>query len=242
MSVFSISDLHLSESVNKPMDIFGCRWQSYRDKIVTRWRAVVSDSDTVVVPGDISWALTLEESAADMQLIDSLPGRKLIGKGNHDYWWGTMTKMKSFFFDIGVTSVDFLYNNAFEVEDYIICGTRGWYVEERLQNTTDEVDYAKIVNREAMRLKMSLDEAERLRGGRQMTTLVYFHFPPVFREFVCRELVDVLHEYDIHHCYFGHIHGQYNVPRTVEFEGISMTMISADFLDFIPMITCPVEW
>ena len=242
MSLFSIADLHLSLSADKPMDVFGSRWQSYTEKIEKNWRAIVSDEDTVIIPGDISWAMSLEEAATDFAFIDALPGKKLIGKGNHDYWWSTMTKMHAFTAAHGFSSIDFLYNNAFRCEDYIVCGTRGWYVEERLQNARENADYEKIVTREAMRLDMSLKEAEKLRGEDSSMILVYLHFPPVFRSFVCRELVSVLHAHSIKNCYFGHIHGTYNVPRCVDFEGISMTMISADFLNFVPMITQPLDY
>lgn len=242
MSIYSIADLHLSGSVEKPMDIFGYRWQNHTEKIRTRWTNVVGDDDTVIVPGDISWALTLDEALPDLKFIDSLPGKKYLGKGNHDFWWSSVTKMKSYLDENGITTIDFLYNNAFEIEDYIVCGSRGWYVEERLQNTKDEVDYEKIVNREAIRTELSLTEAEKLRAGRDMTTLAYFHFPPVFNSFVCREIVDVLKKHGITHCYFGHIHGNYSAPRYFEFEGIGFTMISADFLDFVPMITMPFDY
>ena len=242
MSLFSIADLHLSLSTDKPMDKFGSRWISHADKIEKNWRSIVSDTDTVVVPGDISWGMSLEESRADLAFIDSLPGRKLIGKGNHDYWWSTMSKMKAFVQKEGFSTIDFLYNNAYVCEDYIVCGTRGWYVEERLQNERDNADYAKIVAREAARLRMSLTEAISLQTEDVMPILVYLHFPPVFRSFVCRELVDVMHEFSVRHCYFGHIHGVYDAPRSTDFEGISMTMISADFLNFVPMITMPCDY
>lgn len=242
MSLYSIADLHLSHSADKPMDVFGSRWLSYTEKLEKNWRAIVSPDDTVVVPGDISWAMSLEEATADFAFIDSLPGKKLIGKGNHDYWWSTMTKMKAFTKANEFASIDFLYNNAFVCEDYIVCGTRGWYVEERLQNARENADYDKIVAREAARLEISLNEAERLRTDSRRPILVYLHFPPVFRSFVCRELVDILHAHHVRHCYFGHIHGVYNVPRCTDFEGISMTLISADFLNFVPMITMPCDF
>jgi len=242
MSLFSIADLHLSLSANKPMDVFGSRWKDYTEKIEKNWRAVVSEEDTVIVPGDISWAMSLQEAAEDFAFLHALPGKKLIGKGNHDYWWATMTKMKAFTAEHGFTSIDFLYNNAFACEDYIVCGTRGWYVEERLQNAKENADYEKIVAREAARLELSLKEAESLRGSSVAPILVYLHFPPVFRSFVCEELLTVLHAHQIRHCYFGHIHGTYNVPRCTEYEGISMTLISADFLNFIPMITMPCDY
>ena len=224
------------------MDVFGTRWISYTEKIKKNWHAVVSRDDTVVIPGDISWAMSLEEARADLAFIDSLPGKKIIGKGNHDYWWSTVTKMNAFLSECGLTSIDFLYNDAFECDDYIVCGTRGWYVEERLQNERDNADYAKIVAREAARLTISLKQAAALREKSGKIILVYFHFPPVFRSFVCRELIDVMHAFSIRYCYFGHIHGVYNLPRSTEFEGIHMTMISADFLNFVPMITMPFDF
>ena len=207
------------------MDIFGYRWQGYTEKIKKRWCALVGEDDTVVVPGDISWAMSLGDALSDFRFIDDLPGKKILGKGNH-----------------GIGSIDFLYNNAFLVEDYVICGSRGWYVEERLQNTSDEVDYKKIVLREAARLEISLTEAARLSESGRFPILCYFHFPPVFNSFVCREIVDVLHAFGVKHCYFGHIHGNYTIPRTIDFEGISFTMIAADYLNFVPMITMPIDY
>lgn len=242
VSLFSIADLHLSSFREKPMDKFGARWQDHTNKLISRWNAVVTDGDTVVLPGDISWAMNLEEAREDLRLIHELPGKKLLGKGNHDYWWSTVTKMKQFLTDEGFDSIDFLYNNAVAAEDYVICGTRGWYVEKRLQNTTENVDYDKIVARESQRLRMSLEAAVKLQEEHGGDILSYMHFPPVFGSFVCRELVDVLKEFEVRHCYFGHIHGNYSVPRSVEFEGITFTLISADFLDFVPMITMPVDW
>lgn len=241
MSIFSIADLHLSQTVDKPMDKFGSRWTNHTEKLIKRWKAVVSENDTVIVPGDISWGISLEEALEDLLLIDKLPGKKLIGKGNHDYWWGTLTKMHQFLEENGITTIQFLYNNAYEVEDYIVCGTRGWYVEEKLQNEKN-ADYDKIVNRENLRLEMCIKEALQLRGDSDKQILVYFHFPPVFKSFVCREFIETLKKYNIKNCYFGHMHGQYNVPRTTEFEGICFTLISSDFLDFIPMITMPLDY
>jgi len=242
MSLFSIADLHLSLSADKPMDVFGSRWHSYTEKIEKNWRAVVNEEDTVIVPGDISWGMSLAEAEADLAFLHSLPGKKLIGKGNHDYWWGTVSKMRAFLAEKGLTSIDFLHNNAYECEDYIVCGTRGWYVEERLQNARENADYQKIVAREASRLEASIKEGICLRGDSGKTILTYLHFPPVFRNFICRELVDVLHRYGVRYCYFGHIHGTYDVPRSTDFEGVTMTLISADFLNFVPMITMPYDY
>ena len=204
MSIFVMADLHLSSTTNKPMDIFGSRWTNYMEKIKKNWSAIVSDDDTVIVPGDISWAIDYNEAIEDFSFIDSLPGKKLLGKGNHDYWWGTMAKNRKFVEENNFKTIDFLYNNAYKIEDYIVCGTRGWYVDEKLQNTTNDAEYNKIVAREASRLKMSLDEALKLRENNE-EILVFFHFPPVFNSFVCTEILDVLKEYNIKNCYFGHM-------------------------------------
>lgn len=248
MSIFSIADLHLSLSANKTMDVFGSRWVGYMAKIEKNWRAIVNDDDFVIIPGDISWAMSIEDAKADFTFIDSLPGKKLLGKGNHDYWWESMTKMKNALSSWNISTIDFLYNNAYVAEDYIICGTRGWYLDEKQQNVTHETDYTKIVARETMRLNMSLNEAVKKRDsakaedGYVREILVFLHFPPVFKNFICREFINKLKEYNIRHCYFGHIHGSYTVPRTFECENITFTLISADFLHFIPMITMPVDY
>ena len=241
MSIFVIADLHLSSSTNKPMNVFGARWTDHMEKIKKNWCAIVNDDDTVIVPGDISWGIDYKEALDDFAFINSLPGKKLLGKGNHDYWWGTMSKNRAFLKENSFDSIDFLYNNAYKVEDYIVCGTRGWYVDEKLQNETSDPEYQKIVNREAQRLRMSLDEAVALRQ-RNEKILVFFHFPPVFKSFVCDELIDILLEYGITNCYFGHIHGTYNVQRSFDYKNINFTLISSDYLNFVPMIVMPNEY
>ena len=237
MSLFVIADLHLSSDGSKSMDKFGTRWVDYMNKLRRNWCAVVKDEDTVIVPGDISWSLKLEDSVDDLRFLDSLPGTKLIGKGNHDFWWSTASKMNAFFAQNEITTVKMLYNNAYVLPDCIVCGTRGWFVEESQQNTVGSVDYLRIVNREVIRLRMSLEEAKKLKlmeGNEQLPILVFLHFPPVWGEFVCREIVDVLKEYDIKTCYFGHIHGAYYSPRTIHFEGIDFVLCAADYLNFTP--------
>ena len=168
MSIFVLSDLHLSTDslTNKSMEVFGSRWQGYIPKIEKNWNAVVGADDTVIVPGDISWATRLPEAESDLRFLDSLNGKKLIGKGNHDFWWSTAAKMNAFFEEKGFTSLSILYNNAYIVEDRIICGTRGWFPDETRQVTVGEVDHAKIVNRELTRLNLSLDAAVKLQAER----------------------------------------------------------------------------
>lgn len=247
MALYAMADTHLSSSVPKSMEVFGRRWVGYTEKIEKRWRALVTDKDTVVIPGDVSWATSLEEAAEDFRFLSALPGKKLLGKGNHDFWWTTVSKMTTFFAEHGLDSLHILYNNAYLAEGQVLCGTRGWFLDERQQNAVGSPDYARVVAREVGRLRMSLEAAEALRrdetsAGRAAPPVsVFLHFPPVWLEFVCRELVDVLHEYDIKRCYFGHIHGMYRVPQSFEFEGITMTLCASDFLNFslLPLSHAP---
>ncbi len=228
MSLFVIADTHLSLSSDKPMDVFGGRWNDYHRKLEERWRAVVSDDDTVIVPGDISWAMTLEEGLCDLKFLDSLPGKKIISKGNHEYWWSTATKINKFFSEHDIKSISLLHNNSYIVENIAVCGTRGWYSENA--NPGNMAEMKKIVAREAGRLKMSIESTGDFDGEK----IVFFHFPPVFDGYVCRELIDLLHFYGIKRCFFGHIHGKYDLSKVFDFENIEMRLISADFLDFIP--------
>ena len=237
MSLFVIADLHLSSDGSKAMDKFGARWTDYMNKLRRNWSLLVKEEDTVIVPGDISWSLKLEDSLEDLKFLDSLPGTKLIGKGNHDFWWSTASKMNTFFEQNDLHTIKMLYNNAYAMQDCIVCGTRGWFVEESQQNTVGSVDYLRIVNREVIRLRMSLEEAKHLRslpGNTALPIVVFLHFPPVWGEFVCREIVDVLHEYEVQICYFGHIHGAYHSPRSFDFEGIHLVLCAADYLNFTP--------
>ena len=240
MAIFVMGDLHLSTNskTNKSMEKFGKRWLGYTDKLRKNWEAVVSPEDTVVIPGDISWAMKLEEAVSDFRFIDSLPGTKLIGKGNHDFWWNTSSKMNAFFAENHFGTVKILNNNAYLVENRVLCGTRGWFLDEKQQVTVGSVDYEKIVNREVIRLKLSLDSAVSLQkeclenNGFLPPMSVFLHFPPVWMDFICRPFVDTLHEYGNPDCYFGHIHGMYNVQKEFDFEGIRMHLISSDALDF----------
>ena len=238
MAVFVIADLHLDTVTNeKSMEVFGNRWQGYIEKIQKNWTRVVSDDDTVIIPGDISWALTTEDALADLKWIDALPGRKIIMKGNHDFWWSTLSKMRRFFCENCINSIDILYNNALEVENYIVAGSRGWFVDKSVQPSKPvSADYDKIVNREVIRLKLSLDEAKKLSEGTGKEIIAFFHFPPVWSDFECVEILETLKEYNVSRCYFGHIHGCYAQGGVFKWENIEFRMISADFLDFLPQI------
>ena len=236
MSLYVLSDLHLSTSdvTNKSMEVFGNSWADYVKRIEKYWRAVVDEDDTVVVPGDISWAMTMEEGLSDFKFIDSLPGRKILGKGNHDFWWSTMTKIKNFFDENEIKTIDILYNNAYAVDEFVVAGTRGWFYDQYKQNVINETDFEKVIARETIRLDMSLSGAQMLNDG-TLETIVFMHFPPVWNGFECRPIIDKLHEHNVKRCYFGHIHGNYFVPKVTNFEGIDFVLTSADYLKFAPM-------
>ena len=242
MSLFVIGDLHLStlESTNKSMEVFGRRWSGYIEKISKNWKAVVEPSDTVIVPGDISWALSLEEAESDLKFIDLLPGRKVFLKGNHDFWWSTLSKMNNFFAEKEITSISFLYNNALVIEDFILCGSRGWYQDEDNENARKDNNYDKIISRECIRLRLSLDEGKKLKQlNPEKEMIVFMHFPPFWNNFKCEEFVSLLKEYGVKRCYFGHIHGNYYAPAYTECDGIEFIITSADYLGFVPRLILP---
>lgn len=235
MALYALSDTHLSLTVEKPMDIFGSRWLCYTEKLEEGWRELVTDGDTVVVAGDISWGMNLRESLDDLRFLDRLPGRKLIGRGNHDYWWETLGKMNAFLDENGITTLKFLYNNSFVTEGYRVCGSRGWFSDKKA--APDDSDYKKIVARECQRIARSLTaEPERLDGSEERERLLFLHFPPVYGDFVCREILDTLHEYDVRRCFFGHIHTVYDIPPSFVYEGIEFTITSSDYLHFYPLL------
>ena len=238
MSLYVISDLHLSTNTvtNKSMEKFGTKWKDYHQKLEKYFKAIINEDDTVVIPGDISWAMTLKEAKNDFKFLDSLPGTKIIGKGNHDFWWTTATKINTFFEENDIKTIKLLHNNAYLLEDCIICGSRGWFYDEKQQKTVGDVDYEKIVAREAQRLEISIKEAIKIKEeNADLPILVFLHFPPVYADCVCDKILDVLKKYEIKNCYYGHIHNNYSIPRQFTFDEINFTMVAADYLNFSPM-------
>ncbi len=239
MALFAISDLHLSTlaATDKSMEVFGRRWQDYIPRIERAWRRLVTHADTVVIPGDISWALSLSEAVSDLKFLDSLPGKKILGKGNHDFWWSTMRKHEELFGKEKIGSISFLFNNAHETEDFIIAGTRGWYNDEDATNAPDNADFIKLTNREAGRLTASLTEAMRLKDAApEKEILAFMHFPPFWNGKASDSLVEILKRYGVRRVYYGHIHGNYTIAPTFTYEGVEMSIVSADYLEFIPKI------
>lgn len=227
MSLFCIADLHLSLGNDKPMDIF-TGWQDYTSRILNNWNSIVKDEDTVVVAGDISWAMKLEDCFNDFDFINNkLKGNKILLKGNHDYWWGTKRKIDIYLEENGFDKIKILFNNSYTVGNYNICGTRGWNLE--IDSEEDE----KILNRELGRLKLSLDSVDN-----DKETIVFLHYPPLYGTQRCQEIFEILHNYNIQKCYYGHLHGQKIIKYSYngDYEGIKLKLISTDSVSFTPVL------
>lgn len=226
MALFVMGDLHLSLSSDKSMDIFG-GWENYVERIKGNWNREVSPEDTVVVPGDISWAMSLKEAVADFRYIHELPGRKIILKGNHDYWWTTAAKMNNFLAENGFDSIFILHNNHYAYEKYGICGTRGWI------NDDSEPADAKVLAREAQRLETSIASAE----NAGLEPLVFLHYPPLYGNEYNPDLLEVMYRHNIKQCWYGHIHGRKGHQNAVngERDGIVFQLVSADYVQFCPV-------
>lgn len=221
MKLFTIGDLHLSKANPKPMDMFGDNWVDHFQKIKEDWQNRVEDHDVVVIPGDISWAMKLEDAKLDLDAIDELPGKKIIIRGNHDYWWQSLNKVKS----ILPPSIMALQNDFIEFDDFVICGTRGWNVPGSTEFSTDDL---KIYNREVARLDLSLSGYT---GEKEK--IVFFHFPP-FSDVICEnEMIEVLQKYKVKQAFYGHIHG-YGLKfiKQGNIFNIDFHCVSCDGLDF----------
>jgi len=224
--LYAIGDLHLSLEASKPMDVFGKGWHDYENRIKYGFSSLKED-DVCVICGDLSWSMSLEKSLLDFKFIDNLPGKKIILKGNHDYWWSTATKAKKFFAENGITSIDILHNNFFSCGDIAVCGTRGWFYEEETGSEHDK----KIMMREVARLETSLKMAEGFNKK-----YCFLHYPPLYRSYECREIVDVMKKYGVTRCYYGHIHSHGHSGAVQGMvEGIEYIMVSADYLGFSPI-------
>ena len=231
MSLYVIGDLHLPFGIDKPMDIFGLQWEGYTEKLKQNWIENVKPEDTVILAGDFSWATYLEETYKDFEFINNLPGRKIMLKGNHDYWWTTIKAMKRYLEENNFVNIDFLHNNSYCVEDKIIVGTRGWAL-------TDTENSSKIIKREAQRLELSIKDAIQ-NYGEEKEIIAIIHYPPISRlkmknEYTYdSEFLDVLKKYNIKKCYYGHLHGNSH-KEAVEgiVDKIEFYLISGDYLGF----------
>lgn len=234
MALYAIGDTHLSESANKPMDIFGGAWNGYREKLIKSFSECLKDADVLVICGDFSWGMSLQEALADFKLISSFPGKKIFLKGNHDYWWETLSKMNRFFEENQLKDLLFLHNNCIFYRDVALCGTRGWFFDPSDQSAGDE----KVFKRELLRLEASLSSARKQGGDCEI--ICFLHYPPVFSTSEVRPITELLERYKVSRCYYGHLHGDslrgvFNGVRG----GVKYTNISADNIGFKPVIIKP---
>lgn len=224
MALYAIGDLHLSLSSDKPMDVFGEAWANHVERLEKGF-GQLNDGDTTVLCGDLSWGMDLEQSLADFRFINALPGRKLLVKGNHDYWWCTAAKMQRFFQENGLDRIEIIHNNCALYGDVALCGTRGWFFEEDKKGSHDE----KVFLRELGRLEASLAAA----GEREK--LCFLHYPPLYRGYRCEEILALLRRYGVKRCCYGHLHGPAHALRIEgNCGGTEFSLVSADFLQFIP--------
>lgn len=224
MALYAIGDLHLSLGAEKPMDIFGGNWLGYMDKLKTGL-SVISENDTTVLLGDLSWSLDLEGAKQDFAWINDIPGRKIILKGNHDYWWSTASKFYKFCEANGFENQFILNNNHYEYDGWAICGTRGWFFEEERSGEHDE----KVFKRELLRLEASLKSAG------ELPKIVFLHYPPRYRGYQCDEILQLLQKYEVRRCFYGHLHGpSHKLAMEGLWDGVEFRLVSADFLDFKP--------
>lgn len=229
MALYAIGDLHLCLGAPKPMDVFGGSWIGYMDKLKQKM-AVIQPGDTTVLMGDLSWALDLETAKEDFAWINEIPGRKIILKGNHDYWWSTVTKFDNFCKEQGFSNMHILNNNHFEYDGAAICGTRGWFFEEERSGEHDE----KVFRRELLRLEASLQSAG------ELPKLVFLHYPPRYKGYECREILDLLKKYEVRRCFYGHLHGaSHGLAIEGQWDGIEFRLLSSDYLQFAPYRVMP---
>lgn len=220
--IYGIGDLHFDHSKQKPMDIFGDNWINHDQNIIENWINTVTEEDLVLIPGDISWALRLEDAKEDLEIIHRLPGRKIMIKGNHDYWWNSLSKLNN----LGLDSIFFIQNNSFIYNDIGIIGTRGWLPRDSESFTKDD---ERIFNRELNRLRFSLESLD----NTVVKKIAMFHYPPFNIDFSTNEFVEILKEYNVDMCIYGHLHAEghkYIIEGLIE--GVDFHCVSSDFIDF----------
>ena len=224
MSLYTIGDLHLARGLDKPMDVFGQVWANHEEKLRAGFESL-TEEDLCVLCGDLSWGMGLEQSREDFAFISSLPGKKIILKGNHDYWWTTAAKIRQFLEKNDFRNIEILHNNCFFYNGYAICGTRGWFYEEE-KGTGQDI---KIMNREIQRLKTSLEAAGDSRK------LVFLHYPPLYQNYRCEGILQLLREYEVRYCWYGHLHSRAcRYAFNGWLDGTSFRLVSADYLRFQP--------
>lgn len=237
MAVYIIGDLHLSFGENKPMSIFGQNWEGHAEKIKQDWIKKVKPEDYIILAGDFSWATYLEDTLEDFSYLNSLVGKKILLKGNHDYWWTTVTAMKRYLQEKEIDNVDFLFNNSFEIENKIFVGTRGWAL-------LDSQNSEKMIKRETLRLELSIKNAIE-QYGKEKEIICIMHYPPISNSCMKNEythkseFLELMKKYNIKRCYYGHLHGSSHKDAIEgKIEGINFYLISSDYLDFKLLKIC----
>ena len=229
MALYTLGDLHLAFGVNKPMDVFGGRWEGYHQKLEAGL-SVLQEGDTLVIPGDFCWALDFSQAVTDFQFLNRFPGRKLFVKGNHDYWWNTVSKFTKFCQEHEFSDMHLLHNTCFFYEDLALCGTRGWFFEEEKEGTHDE----KVFRRELIRLEASLKAA----GDKEK--VCFLHYPPRYRGYQCTEILELLQQYEVRTCYYGHLHGDsHKLAIEGPWGGTQFHLVAADYVNFKPVLVTP---
>ena len=229
MAIYTIGDLHLSFNENKPMSIFGENWEGYEEKVKENWTKLVKEEDMVVLPGDFSWSMYLKDTYKDFEYLNNLPGKKLLLKGNHDYWWSTVNSMRNYIKENHFKNIDFIYNNAYEFENIIIVGTRGWAFGE-------DAESKRMLQREMARLELSIKNGIE-NYGENKEIIAFLHYPPIINQNIqnneINEFIKMLKKYDIKKCYYGHLHST-AIKDAVEGEhfGIDFQLVSADAIQF----------
>lgn len=228
MSLFAMADFHLSKSIkDKPMDVFGKKWENYMQKIEENCNNILNQDDVLLIPGDVSWGTYASEIKSDLEFIENLPGKKIISKGNHDYWWTGAKKLEEMKAEFGITTVSFLHNNFFSYKDIAICGNRGWIKSESEENK-------KIYAREMIRLELSLKEAENA-GFRKK--IVMTHYPPCAgNEKIFDDFLELLLKYNVQRCIYGHLHNNFSAAFNGNCADVRFDLVSADYLDFKPLL------
>ena len=229
MSIYVIGDLHLSFGQDKPMNIFGENWNDHANKIKNNWIKKVKEDDLVVLPGDFSWAMHLEDAFEDFKYLSKLPGTKLLLKGNHDYWWSTLNKMKNYLNENGFKKIDFIYNSAYLYNNKIIVGTRGWSLQ-------DSENSNKMIHRENERLKLSIEDGIK-QFGIDKEIICFMHYPPINSKNIMKnnhlEFFSTMKQYNVKRCYYGHLHGKSHMEAINEIvEGIKFQLVSSDYINF----------
>lgn len=227
MALYAIGDTHLSLGADKPMDVFGGNWTGYVEKLRAGFSKVRAE-DTVVLCGDLSWGMSLPQAREDFAFLNALPGKKYILKGNHDYWWTTASKMNTFFAENGFTTLNILHNNCGTYGDFALCGTRGWFYEEDREGQSGKVFQRELIRLEAS-LKAALDREK----------LCFLHYPPCYQGYACREIMDLLEQYDVKRCYYGHLHGgSHRLAIEGKYGAVEYHLVAADYLNFEPQTIC----